>query len=125
MGRAADQSYVKELLLALGAYVIVLVASIALLNGSHGSAWWRIPVALAPVIPAIFGMHAVVRSLRRMDEPHRRAQLEALAFGFAGTAVLTLCYGFLERVGFPHLNWTLVWPLMGALWALGLVVYRE
>jgi|SRR5437867_888561 hypothetical protein len=119
MSKSAGRIYVREFLLAMAAYVLVLVVSITLLNASPNSAWWRIPLAVTPVVPAIFGVLAFVRFLSRIDELQRRIQLEALAFGFAGAGILTFSYGFLEGVGFPHLSWTFVWPLMIALWGLG------
>jgi hypothetical protein len=54
-----------------------------------------------------------------MDELQRKIQLEAVVFGFCGTALLTFSYGFLENAGFPHLNWIWIFPLMAALWGLG------
>lgn len=106
----------------MGAYVVVLPLSIMLLHLSPATAWWRIPLALTPVVPAIFGMIAFMRFLGRIDELQRHIQLEALAFGFAGAGILTFSYGFLENVGFPHLNWFLVLPLMTSLWGIGLAI---
>ncbi len=125
MSKSAGRIYVKQLLLALAVYLLVLAVSITLLNASPHSAWWRIPLAVTPMVPAIFMMLAVMRFYNRMDELQRRMQLEALAFGFAGTAILTFSYGFLEGVGFPHLSWLFVWPLMGTLWILGKVIARR
>ena len=68
---------------------------------------------------------AFVRHLRAMDELQRRIQLEALAIGFGGTAVLTFGYGFLQGVGFPLLNWTFVFPLMIGLWGIGVAIARR
>ena len=56
----------------------------------------------------------------RLDELQRRIQFEAIAFAFAGTALLTFSYGFVENVGFPHLSWFFVWPIMAILWIIGL-----
>ena len=46
------------------------------------------------------------------------SKLEALAIAFGATAAITFCYGFLEHVGLPHINWWFVWPVMGASWIL-------
>ena len=119
MSKSAGRIYRKEFLLAMAAYVVVLIVSIILINLSPSSAWWRIPLAITPVIPAIFGVIAFIRFLGRIDELQRRIQLEALAFGFGGAGVLTFSYGFLENIGFPHLSWLFVWPLMIALWGIG------
>ena len=122
MSKSASRSYLKEFSLAMAFYVIVLVVSITLLNISPNSAWWRIPLALTPVVPAIFALIAYMRFVGRIDELQRRIQFEAIAFGFGSAAILTFSYGFLEGVGFPHLSWIFVLPLMIALWGVGGVV---
>ncbi|MDQ2714617.1 MAG: hypothetical protein M3Z08_06900 [Chloroflexota bacterium] len=119
MQKVAWKRYLKEFSLAMAAYVIVLLISITLINISPHSAWWRIPLALAPVIPVIFLMIAYMRFISRIDELQRRIQFEALAFGFGSAGILTFSYGFLELVGFPHISWLYVWPLMIALWGIG------
>ena len=45
---------------------------------------------------------------------------KALGFAFAASALLTFSYGFLENVGFPHISWLWVWPVMGVMWMVGL-----
>jgi len=42
-------------------------------------------------------------------------------FAVAATGLVTFAYGFLEGAGLPHLNWTLVLPLMVALWGIGVL----
>lgn len=113
------RKYGIEFAAAMVAYAVVLVVSITLLN-RYPSGAWRIPVALAPMIPASFIPFIVVRQLGRMDELQRRIQLEALGFAFAGTAVLTFAYGFLQNVGFAAASWFFVWPIMAVLWLMGL-----
>ena len=116
----ALRRYLVEFLGSMLAYALILVASIWLLK-SNPEAAWRIPVALAPMVPAVFVMASVLRFVRRMDELQQRMQLEALAFSFCGTALATFAYGFLQGIGFPMLNWTLVWPVMASFWIIGLV----
>lgn len=103
----------------MAAYVVVVIVSITLINISPSSAWWRVPLALTPVIPAIFGIVAYMRFVNRMDELQRRIQFEGLAFGFGVAGILTFSYGFLENVGFPHISLLWVFPLMIALWGIG------
>jgi hypothetical protein len=74
------------------------------------------------MVPAIYGLIAFVRFMGALDELQRSIQLEAIAFGFGGTAVLTFGYGFLQGVGFPTLNWTFIFPLMIGLWGIGVAV---
>jgi hypothetical protein len=119
----AGRTYLAQFIGTMTAYVIVLLASVLILRSfPDPEALWRIPVALLPVVPAIALIMAFVRHLRVMDELQRRIQLEALAIGFGGTAVLTFGYGFLQGVGFPLLNWTFVFPLMIGLWGIGVAI---
>ena len=113
-----DGRYRNELLLAMLAYVAVLVSTIVIVNDNEDAAW-RYPVALLPMIPLGFALIAWVRFFRRMDELQQRIQLEALAFAFGGTALITFAYGFLQDAGFPDLNWFYIWPLMNVFWIVG------
>ena len=118
--------YYTELGAALTIYVILLIGSIVLLQHLENAGMpLRIVITLMPVLPAGLMCWAIVRNLRQMDEMHLRIQLEALGFAFAASALLTFSYGFLENVGFPHLPWTLVWPVMGLMWIIGLQVARR
>lgn len=115
--------YPLELGVALVAYGLLLVVSLRLLDGGaiRGEGV-RTALSLAPLLPGLAVCWAVVRQLRRLDEMQRRLQLEALGLAFAGTALLTFGYGFLENVGFPKLSMFSVWPLMAGLWAAGVAI---
>jgi hypothetical protein len=119
MSKSVSKMYVKEFSLAMGAYVIAVIVSVTLINVSPNGAWWRIPLALLPVLPALFGLRAYMRFFSRIDELQRRIQSEALAFGFASAGILTFSYGFLENAGLPRLSWIFVFPLMIAMWGIG------
>jgi hypothetical protein len=109
--------YRKEMTAAMLTYVALLSLSVYCLNSNlveSGPA--RVAVALSPMLAAPFICWVVVRNLGRVDELVRRIQLEALSIAFAGTAMLTFSYGFLEGVGFPKLSLFVVWPLMAVLW---------
>jgi len=106
------------------AYLIVLVVSVKLL-GSFGDTGWRYPLALSPMIPATAALIAFLRFFRGVDELEQRIHLEGFAFGFGASALATFAYGFLEGVGFPHLNWTFVWPVMGTFWTIGNLLARN
>jgi hypothetical protein len=116
--------YAIEFSAALICYVIVLVGSIKLL-GLYGETAWRYPLALSPVLPALAALLAFVRFFRAVDELEQRMHLEGLAFAFGASALATFAYGFLEGVGFPHLNWTFVWPVMAMFWGIGNVLARK
>jgi hypothetical protein len=116
----ATKHYLIEFGSSMLAYVVVLVVALLLIE-AHPHAVWRIPVAVAPVVPICFALWAFVRALGRMDELQRRIHLNAVGFGFGATAIITFTYGFLELVGFPAISYIWVLPLMTALWGVGAV----
>ena len=115
----------KELVTTLVVYGAMLVGSIELLTHVDVAHPWRDLIALSPMLPAAATAWIVLRELRRMDELQRRIQLEALGFAFAGTAILTFSYGFLEGLGYPRQSMFMVWPLLAVLWIVGLVLARR
>ena len=50
--QSASKLYIREFLVAMVAYVIVLPISITLIIASPPTAWWRIPLALARWFPS-------------------------------------------------------------------------
>ena len=116
--------YRKQSLLALGIYAVVLVASIEAIS-KFNLGWWRIPIAITPVLPCLLVVRAMLGFFSRCDELQIRIHLQSLAFAFACTAILTLTYGFLQNVGFPSVNWVWVWPLMGSLWMVGQLLAKR
>lgn len=110
--------------LGLAAYAAVLIVSQRLLAGGGGGVASRVLLSLAPMLPAAFICGVIVRTIRFMDEMQRKLQFEALALAFAGTALITFSYGFLEGTGFPRLSMFTVWPLMAALWLIGTIIGR-
>jgi hypothetical protein len=107
----------------MGAYVILLLVSVALLN-SNPTAPWRGLVAVLPAIPIILVLVVVVRFMGRLDELQRRIQLDAIAFAFGATAIVTFTWGLLETAGFPRLSPIWVLLLMSALWGSQLSLHR-
>jgi hypothetical protein len=101
--------------LSLLAYLMVLVGSVTVVQ-ANPDADWRYYVAAIPVAPAGFLIWLFVRAVSRLDEIHKRIQMQAFGFALAGTALITFGYGFLEGAGMPHLSWTYVLPLMALLW---------
>lgn len=117
--RSAHRSYHSEMAVAMLAYAVVLVVSLLALRSMAPDAPWRWLVSLAPMLPSLLVLRAVLRQARRLDELQLRVQFEAIGFAFAGTALLTFGYGFLENVGLPRLPMFTIWPLMAVLWIVG------
>jgi len=120
--RVRLRRYLRDLMLALAAYAVVLVASRLVLKGGIDDRILRVVVSLAPMLPILFAAAVIIRHINALDEMQRRIQVEALALSFVGTAVLTMGWGFLENVGAPRFPVMFVWPLMGALWIAALLV---
>ena len=120
-----SRQYTMELSAALAIYAFLLVGSIELLQHVVLASPWRDAVALSPMVAAVAVPWIVLREMRRMDELQVRVQFEALGFAFAGTAILTFSYGFLEGLGYPRLSMFTVWPILAVLWAVGLVLARR
>lgn len=114
--------YLREFGAAMACYALVLVISLQMLSSDELGAAARVVISIAPVLPCLLLCWAVVRQMRRMDELQLRIQFEALGFAFAASALLTFSYGFLENVGLPKLSLFVVWPLMAAMWMLGLLL---
>jgi hypothetical protein len=112
------RAFRKEGLFALALYTVTLFISISLIEKYHHG-WWRIPIAVTPILPCLLFVRALLRFYSRCDELQIRIHLQALAFAFGCTAILTLTYGFLQNVGFPDINYVWVWPVMGTLWVIG------
>ncbi len=111
--------FIVEFSASMVAYMIVLVGSVWVLNIGGIEGGWKTAVALAPMLPGTAVALSVMRQVRSSDELQRRIQLEALSLAFAGTALATFSYGFLENVGYPRLSMFFVWPLMAVLWMVG------
>jgi hypothetical protein len=122
--REVVKGYHRRTVLGVAAYVVVLAAAVAWLNANEESAW-RVPVALLPLLPMVYGLWNIMLHFRGSDELHQRIQLESLAFGFAGTAMALFTYGFLEMVGFPRVSVWWVWTAMGSFWVIGTFLSRR
>ena len=106
---------------ALAAYAVILPSSLWVLR-MNPDASWRFPIAIAPAVPIVFLVRAMLRGIRRMGELEQRIHAEALVTGFWGSAVVMFSYGFLVNAGFPQVNWTWTWPVMLATWGVGVAM---
>jgi hypothetical protein len=106
---------------SLLAFLMVLVGSVTVLQ-ANADVSWRFYVAAVPMVPAGIVIWQFMRALSRLDERQKRVQVQALGFSLSATALLTFGYGFLEGVGWPTLNGTLILPLMALLWGVGVIV---
>ena len=116
--------YLREFGLSMTLYVIVILGSTALLD-RMGDSSWRIPIALAPVLPIVLMLGAFLRYLNGIDELQQRIQLMAIAFAAGSVGLLTFSYGFLENIGFPHLSLVWIFPAIVAFWGIGTAYFSR
>jgi hypothetical protein len=107
-----------EVLVPMAVYAAPLIPSCRFLK-THSDSPWRVPVAVAPVLPIAFIVTNSVRRVRNMDELAQRKYLEAGAFAYPAMAVLSITYGFLQNAGLPPVNWMYVGVAMILLFGLG------
>ena len=117
--RAVMRRFRYGFIAATLAYVGLVHLSDFLLEANPGGNWPD-AVALLPAVPVAISVVALVPYYHRLlDELQQRIQLEAIAFAFLGSLVITFGYGFLELAGLPEMGWRWAWVLMLALWVLG------
>lgn len=115
--------YYKEFGIAMGFYVIGVIASTSILSNFDLSQNVQIVITLIPVIPTIFVVIAIMRALRNSDELQQRMQLQAVTFSAITTGLITFSYGFLENIGFPPFPTIWVLPIMFFLWGISLAYF--
>jgi hypothetical protein len=117
--QSVSKTFVLAFLGAMIAYAVVVFVSVFLLNHGPSDAWWRIPLALTPIIAIFLAVWVFLRYFHQLDELQKRIQLEAFALSFGVTCIVTFGYGLLEDAGFPALNWTWVPTFMLVSWGIG------
>ncbi|MGC1870177.1 MAG: hypothetical protein WA700_04395 [Acidobacteriaceae bacterium] len=121
----ACKMYRKQVYIGFAVYAAVAFVA-AWVVAKYPLGEWRIPVALTPIVPALFIARSIVRAFSSCDELQIRIHFESLAFAFVGTALLTLTLGFLQALaGIPAVNWIWVWPVMGTLFLIGKLISKR
>jgi hypothetical protein len=96
--RAKARAYNREFWPGMVAYALVLGA-VLIWGGLDGHSPWRFVWALAPVLPAAWTVHVVLRHVRRVDEYQKLLLLQSLAVGFAVAMLAAITLGFLAIAG--------------------------
>lgn len=84
----------------------------------------KVPIALAPLLPAALIVPWVIGNFRLMDEMQVRHQLEAIVVAAVVSAFLAMGYALLEIAGFPRLPMSVVWCVMVGLWICAVWIQR-
>jgi hypothetical protein len=109
---------------AMAACTAIVPVSIWMLRG-HEPTPLGYSIAFLPVIPSIFARFGFMRMFRGLDQLQRRIQLEAVAFSFLATCLITLTWAFQQNAGLPRFDVSFVAPLLALLWGLGLCVAKR
>jgi hypothetical protein len=121
---ANAKRYLKEFGAAMAAYSIMVPVSVRLLKG-HEHTPLGYAIAFLPILPSALALWAFMRMFRGLDELQRRIQLEAVAFSFLATCLITLTWAFQQNAGLPRFDVSWVAPLLILLWGLGLGVAKR
>jgi hypothetical protein len=110
---------IRRILLAAGFCILTGMGYALLMDRG----WTGTPALLAALLPIAAWAFLVVTlgmAIASLDELQRRIQTEAIAMGFAGTAILCGGYGLLGLAGlFPALNWGILIFVMVCMWFVG------
>jgi hypothetical protein len=112
-----NQTYFRELFGSIFIYILVLFTSVWFAKGMPDGLL-RTTLAIAPVLPALGMLWAIIRHFSRMDEYLRIRSLEDVAIAGAVTATFSLTYGFLEGVDFPRLSMFVIWGVFFGTWGI-------
>lgn len=85
------------------------------------SASMQLALALAPLIPLLLFMFALVRIAMHMDELQRRITVESVFIAFVSSLTLIFVFSGLEQAGAYHPPWSEVGTMMMALWAVAYI----
>lgn len=116
-------------LLWLATATLIYLVSLWLLK--HHSDWspgTRIAVTLAPLLPGIAYLRALVKSFWQMDELQRRIQIEALGFALAGTVIVLTAVNVFAAEGMKLVNYPSGLGIGGVylttflLWSIGVSI---
>lgn len=108
--------YMLHMFIAMAGYTAVLFGSITLLRGELITAdWLRILIAIAPVFPALYGLHAFIIFFRSMDEFQRAVIAEANLISAGAVAFLSFAYAFAQQASD-------LLPEIGLIWVLPAIV---
>ncbi len=117
------QAPVKRYLIHFGGamlgYMLLLFGTVSLLNSMELAQWQRGVLAVLPVLPGLYALHAVMVFYRSRDEFQRRLISESMLVSALVTGFASFAYGFIEgAVDLPEISLIWVLPVMIGLYGL-------
>lgn len=110
--RNEDRRYIREISVAMGIYLVVMVLVWPMLKQADSAAL-KVLIALSPMLPLALMMRAMVRYILGCDEFMQRLNLQALSIASAVVGFVSLAAGFLAAAKVVTLDGTaliLVFP---------------
>ena len=121
-----DPRYRNKMLLWAVVYCGTTAASVYILKTSGiENLALRTVIALTPMLPIFWLGTIIMGCMRNLDELQQKIQLEAVVFAAVLTALFTVAYGFLEKIGYPKLDTIWIFPMLMILWGIGQVIARR
>lgn len=119
---AAHRRYLREFFPPMGAYVLLLFCSQAMLHHLHALPL-KVLAALLPVVPIVAVVRAMVRLMMASDEMVKRMQLEAISIASLSVGLLSFAAAFMHAAGLLPVDnlLMLVLPSMFAAYGLAML----
>ena len=111
--------YLLRRTLLAAAYLFLTTYVYDVLTNQGLSQTQAILVTLLPWSGWIVLVVSMGMMIASLDELQRRIQTEAIAIGFAGTAIIVGGYALLQFVGFAKINIGIVILIMSLMWLIG------
>lgn len=110
---------------AMLGYTALLLGSVYLLDHYEMAPLWRAGLAFLPVLPGLYGLHAVMVFYHSRDEFKRRIISESMLISALLTGFACFAYGFVEgAVDLPQISLIWVLPVMIGLSGLVSAILR-
>jgi hypothetical protein len=106
-------------MLLTGSLFLLMTFGYALFLDRNFNQVQLILVALVSTIAGAAFVVSIGSAIAGLDELQRRIQTEAIAIGFAGTAIVCVGYGLMSLAGIPPVNWAFVALVMVVMWLVG------
>lgn len=106
---------------AITALVVDIIAERMLSRGFGASGAVHVALELAPVVPLLLFIVALVRMVQHMDEMQQRIVLESVFIAFISTLTLGFVFDGVEQTGLGRPPWHTIVTCMMALWACAYV----
>jgi hypothetical protein len=111
--------YMIRRMLLSGVLAMVFSFGYAFLVDQTMSQTQKLLAALVPTAAIAVFVLSLASAIASLDELQRRIQTEAIAIGFAGTAIICVGYGLMGMAGLASLNWGWVTLVMVVIWLIG------